>query len=367
MYPLTTEQPWARNQWYAAAWSSEVSDQPIERTILGQRVLLYRTSSGAAAALAGLCPHRFMPLVKGVRSGDTIECPYHGMTFGADGECLTGPAGAVPAGRLRSFPAIELGPLVWIWTGENSEPGLAPDLAQCGIDAEGWRADANGTMHFDARYMLLVDNLFDLSHISWVHSSLLGKPSICTRKPTVEQDDALLTFERREVGPVDPFTQYLFPEVVGPIEATLSTRMFSPGVITALGPSVSEAEGSPRAGEHLGDVHFVHIITPETAHSTMVYSVVTRNFRLDDDDLSAGLCAQNKAVLSQDKEVAEAIEAGLGSADTNNERSYRTDRGGIEARRIISALILAELADETSPALAVPRNTIPALSVPEAS
>ena len=345
MYPLKHGPLWPRNQWYIAGWASEFGETPIERTILGERVLLLRSQSGTATTLAGLCPHRFMPLVKGERVGDHIECAYHGMTFNGDGHCTKGPAGSLASGgaRLKRYEAVEQGPLVWVWMGDGAaDMAKMPDTSRCGIATAGWRADPNGTMHFAARYMLMVDNLFDLSHISWVHASLLGKPSICAEPAIVSREDCILRADRHEIGPVDDFSRFLFPECVGPVQQTLGTEFLGPGLITAVGPWVREAEGSPLSGKDWGQLHFVHGITPETATTTHVYSLVTRNFRRDDEGLSAAMCAQNKAVLAQDCEIAGLIEAGLADADTLSELSFRTDHGGIEARRLIQSLIDAE-------------------------
>ena len=346
MYPLKDGPLWPRNQWYIAGWSSEFGEAPIERTILGERVILFRGEIGTATVLAGLCPHRFMPLVKGVRVGDSIECAYHGMTFVGDGICTKGPAGSPASGtaRLKRYETIEQGPLVWVWMGDGAaDPAKMPDTARCGIAIEGWRADPNGTMHFAARYMLMVDNLFDLSHIAWVHASLLGKPPICAEPAVVSREDCILRADRHEIGAVDDFTRFLFPECVGPVQQTLGTEFLGPGLITAVGPWVREAEGSPLAGKDWGQLHFVHGITPETATTTNIYSLVTRNFRIDDEALSAAMCGQNKAVLAQDCEIAGLIEARLGEADTASELSFRSDHGGIEARRLIQSLIDAEI------------------------
>jgi phenylpropionate dioxygenase-like ring-hydroxylating dioxygenase large terminal subunit len=345
MYPLNDGPLWPRNQWYIAGWATEFGEMPIERTILGERLLLFRTQSGVATVLAGLCPHRFMPLVKGARTGDQIECAYHGMTFDGDGICTKGPADSPPGGttRLKHFAIFEQGPLVWVWMGDSvADPAKMPDTSRCGIATDGWRADPNGAMHFAARYMLIVDNLFDLSHIAWVHASLLGKPAICAEPAVVSREDCILRADRHEIGPVDDFSRFLFPECVGPVQQTLGTEFLGPGLITAVGPWVRETKGSPLAGKDWGQIHFVHGITPETATTTNVYSLVTRNFRLDDEALSAAMCAQNKAVLAQDCELAGVIEAGLESADTASERSFRSDHGGIEARRLFQSLIDAE-------------------------
>ena len=68
-----------RNCWYVAAWSSELSQVPISRKILGESVVLFRRQSGEAVALEDRCCHRGMPLTHGDVDGDIIRCPYPGQ------------------------------------------------------------------------------------------------------------------------------------------------------------------------------------------------------------------------------------------------------------------------------------------------
>src|ERR1700730_7109914 len=77
-----------RNAWYPAAWSRDVAYSLTARRILGQRVVLYRTGTGAIAALEDACPHRLAPLSMGRLKGDAVECGYHGMTFDGSGQCV---------------------------------------------------------------------------------------------------------------------------------------------------------------------------------------------------------------------------------------------------------------------------------------
>ena len=56
------------------------------------------------AALRDQCPHRFAPLRLGSVSDGILQCPYHGLAFGADGECVRNPQGPVPkAARVRAY------------------------------------------------------------------------------------------------------------------------------------------------------------------------------------------------------------------------------------------------------------------------
>jgi Rieske [2Fe-2S] domain/Vanillate O-demethylase oxygenase C-terminal domain len=57
-----------RNCWYAAAWSKDLSDKPLAKTFLGEKVVLFRTASGQPAALADKCCHRAAPLSHGSRA-----------------------------------------------------------------------------------------------------------------------------------------------------------------------------------------------------------------------------------------------------------------------------------------------------------
>ena len=86
MYPFKYESSIVKNRWYIAAFASEITREPMERTLLNLPVVMYRKESGAPVAMYGLCPHRYYPLAKGRVKGDAIVCGYHGFTFADTGE-----------------------------------------------------------------------------------------------------------------------------------------------------------------------------------------------------------------------------------------------------------------------------------------
>lgn len=177
MYPFKNGQTFVRNRWYLAGFSDEISRQPIERTILGKPVVMYRTQAGAPIALYGLCPHRYFPLAKGWVDGDSIVCGYHAFAFAADGKCVSIPSQGTAAGFCQpSYPLRETGELCWIWMGDpdRCDPALIPPVEDFGLGLPGWRFSSANHFTIKARAQLLIDNLMDLTHLPYLHHHVSG-------------------------------------------------------------------------------------------------------------------------------------------------------------------------------------------------
>src|SRR5689334_24903076 len=98
-----------RNQWYVAAYSQEVGDDLLGRTICGEPIVLYRTGDGTAVGLADRCVHRRYPLSLSGRDGDRIVCGYHGFTYEPSGACVYVPAQTrvPPPARVPSYQVVD--------------------------------------------------------------------------------------------------------------------------------------------------------------------------------------------------------------------------------------------------------------------
>jgi len=348
MYPLDTKAPWPLNQWYIAAFGEEIVDRIIPRTILGERIVLFRDSAGEAHALSGVCPHRMMPMELGSVQDDRLVCGYHGLAFDLSGQCAASPtAGTPPNCALRVFPVLEAGPLIWIWPGD---PALAaqtplPDQASIGIGAEGWETDCVQRLDLEARAQILIDNLFDLSHFGFVHASILGSGGIALVEPQIEDRDGRLIVARTYAdAPTDPYHRFLHPGIGDRMTVRVETELLGVGLINAGGPAWN---GASTDAPRLGQMNFIHGITPATPTTCHYWSILTRDFRIGDQALTGALIAQNKAVLNQDVEVLEAIEALLGSGcPLPAEISMKPDAGALRARlRMIQMIRNDEPAD----------------------
>jgi vanillate O-demethylase monooxygenase subunit len=193
-----------QDYWYAVAWDHEIKRTPFGRIVCGEPIVLYRQTSGALSAFEDCCPHRLLPLSKGLLQGEHLVCKYHGLRFDHCGNCvwMPGQEGIHNEARLRIYPVAEKHRFVWVWIGDS---GLAdekriPDLSWCSDPA--WVFEGS-TYHLKCNYQLLVDNLMDLSHETFVHPSSIGQHEIL-EAPIKVTSDATSVRVTRWMHNIDP-------------------------------------------------------------------------------------------------------------------------------------------------------------------
>src|SRR5262245_18646292 len=170
-----------RNAWYAAGFSDEFGRQLTARTYLNEAVVIYRTRDGRPVAFEDRCAHRRLPLSMGRLTDDNVECGYHGLVYDCGGNCVKIPGQSresVPAGGGRpTYPLRSRHCCLWIWMGEPAlaYPALIPDFGA--LEAPG-TARHRIKLHLDCNFQLVVDNLLDLSHLAYVHSTTTGNASM---------------------------------------------------------------------------------------------------------------------------------------------------------------------------------------------
>jgi phenylpropionate dioxygenase-like ring-hydroxylating dioxygenase large terminal subunit len=166
------------NFWYAAEWSHSITDKPVRVKMLGQSFVLWRDANGAAHCLVGACIHRGGALADGQVLGCTIECPYHGWRFDADGRCTRIPAlGASaqipPRARLDSYPVQERYGIVFVFLGDLPEAERPPLMSIPQWEDPKYRFTFRGDT-IRGNYLRGLENAVDVSHTEFVHSHLMG-------------------------------------------------------------------------------------------------------------------------------------------------------------------------------------------------
>ncbi|MDR6511590.1 vanillate O-demethylase monooxygenase subunit [Novosphingobium capsulatum] len=347
MYPLSVEQPYPRQQWWVAAYSSEVSRELLARDILGEPVIIYRTEAGEAVALAGICPHRAFPLSKGCVVGDAVQCGYHGFQFRADGECQHVPSqtGVPQNARLRAYPLIEDAGLIWIWTGgpDGADPSLMPDLHSLGLGREDWAVEQHPLATVGARYTLLIENLLDLSHVTFIHHRTIpaGEKVASIPVEVIETESSLTVQRRGENLPLNPLLALQFPQQSAAVHQHFDAEYLGPCLIRTGGAMYDAV-----SGQLLGVQNYLHFLTP-AGPSRLHYLVnTTRSFGVDRPELGDMQVVMGAKIQPEDIEAIEAIEQVLQSGATLPRGiSARVDTGALKVRRRLEVQIRSESQD----------------------
>lgn len=326
-----------RDAWYALAWSEEVTREPLERRLDDAPIVLYRQSDGTAIGLEGTCPHRGYPLALGRVRGDTIECGYHGITFDGAGTCVAVPGGgrAPQAMRIGALPLIERGGLIWAWPGD-------PARADPKLCVERWLADpAYASVHFtkivESRASLLIENLMDLTHETFIHADTIGDQHIPAQPLETQAFDDHVRASRT-MPDVEPAPFYRKFGVSGSVDRGQIAEFWSPGLCLIHTSIRPHTPGQPTITWTT-----IHGVTPETAGRTRYHFAVARNFALGDAAVDAMLLEGSHKVLDEDVAALDAQERSLQRLPPERvELSVASDAGALAARKLLARQLRVE-------------------------
>ena len=333
---------WVSNAWYVAAWDAEVDGAPLARTICGVPMVLYRKLDRAVVALRDACPHRLLPLSLGLREGDSIRCRYHGLKLGPEGIAEEMPLRSDPVNRgvcAESFVTAERHRFVWVWVGNRAlaDPALIPDLWAC--SAPGWVFDG-GYTRVAADYRLMIDNLMDLTHETYVHAGSIGQPEILDA-PIEAQVRADGVFVSRWMPGIEapPFWRDAL-KADGRVDRWQVCRFLLPAAVM-IDVGVAPVGAGATLDSHDQGVRgmVVDFMTPESETSHHYFWGMARNFDIGDAGFTARFKRQQGGVFAEDKAILEAQQASIAANPELRLTAYRIDEGGVRARQMIARAI----------------------------
>ncbi|MCA0301711.1 MAG: aromatic ring-hydroxylating dioxygenase subunit alpha [Proteobacteria bacterium] len=332
------------NQWYCAAFSTELGQQPLARTICDRQIVLYRGEGGRAVALTDRCPHRKAPLSGGRVLGDNIECPFHGMLFAPDGSCVDIPCQRAipPAANVRSFPVVERHGHVWLWPGSAPpDEGLVPDMH--------WLVDpalsaVNGVMEIACNYLAALDNLLDDTHLSFVHRNTIGTPKIVKADIDIEGDADWVGFARWTLDTPPSAMHAMAGGFTTNVDRWFNVRFTKPSTVLIDVGSAPVGSGAPQGNRASGISLFSNgTVTPSTPATCLYFWHTARTFKVGDAAFSTSLRAHMEETFIEDKEILEAVQRNRAcDAEKLPDLNLAGDAVTVRARRIIAALVEKE-------------------------
>ncbi|WP_445219671.1 Rieske 2Fe-2S domain-containing protein [Bradyrhizobium sp. Pa8] len=349
---MNAPKPFPLNAWYAAAWSHEIARELSARTICGKNVVLYRRTDGIITALEDACWHRLLPLSLGHLKGDDVMCGYHGLVFNSAGRCSYMPAQKTinPSACVRAYPVAERHRLVWLWPGDPAlaDPAKIPDFHW--NDGKQWVGEGGTFYQLKCDYRLVVDNLMDLTHETYVHAGSIGDEAI-TAAPfdvTHTDDTATMTRWMIDIEP-PPFwgRQLARP---GRVDRWQVVTFQAPSVVVGdVGVALTNT-GAPQGDRSQGvSGAFLAAITPETETSCHYFWNFVRDYRKDDVQLTKELQLAHvnggAGVYDQDHRILEAQQAAIDKNPRSPFYDLNIDAGALWARRLIDRMMTNEQAN----------------------
>jgi vanillate O-demethylase monooxygenase subunit len=337
-----------KNAWYVAATQNEIDEKPLGRKICNEAIVLFRGTDGQVAALEDFCPHRGAPLSLGRVCEGKLVCGYHGLEMGCDGKTV-----AMPGQRVRGFPAIRAYPAVerygfiWVWPGDAAQADPARIHHLEWADNPEW-AYGGGLYHVDCDYRLMIDNLMDLTHETYVHSTSIGQKEIDeTPTSTKVEGDEVVTSRFMENISAPPFWQmalrnHELPENQ-PVDRWQICRFSPPShVLIEVGVALAGKGGYHADPKEKVSSVVVDFITPETETSIWYFWGMARCFRPQDRALTASIKEGQGRIFAEDMEMLELQQKNLLARPERRLLALNIDAGGVQSRKVLDRLIAEE-------------------------
>ncbi|WP_199620297.1 aromatic ring-hydroxylating dioxygenase subunit alpha [Paenibacillus alkalitolerans] len=311
-------------EWHPVAFSKEVREKPVGAVVMGERIVVFRTSQGIKA-LKDLCIHRGAALSLGKKQGDEIVCPYHGWRYDGAGQCTHIPQQcenrAIPAkARAVPYACTEAYGIVWVClNGDGNADASLPSYPE--YDDANYRTVHCGPYYLEASVPRVVENFLDVGHLAFLHEGFLGDPAY----PEIS-DYKVRKLEDRIVS--DEIAVYQ-PDPDGR-GMPVTTRY----IYEILKPTVARLKKTDPASREVFSMLFA--VLPDGPLSSKAFINVSRNYGFDIPDEQFERFQQ--LILNQDSSVVESQRPELLPLDLQAELHLPADRMSIAYRKWLGEL-----------------------------
>ncbi len=154
------------------AFVKEPGGVPRRVRLLGEDLVLFRTTRGEVGLVGAYCSHRLAPLFFGHIEADGIRCPYHGWKYAPGGKCIEMPN--VPPEQQFSdmirhpgYPCAEHGGIIWTYMGASKELPALPEFEYTMVPEDQRRYRL---FRSEGNYLQVLEGGIDPTHVMWLHS-----------------------------------------------------------------------------------------------------------------------------------------------------------------------------------------------------
>ncbi len=168
------EERYARG-WHCLGLAADYTEKPTLLKNFGTALVAYRGEDGQVHILDAFCPHMGGNLSLGEVCGNSLVCPFHHWSWGADGVCDNIPYAKKipPEAVIRSWPTTEENKLLFVWHDHEGKPPI-PEQCIERIDecfSDDWSVWQLGYQVIHTNCRELIDNMGDAAHFGPVHDA----------------------------------------------------------------------------------------------------------------------------------------------------------------------------------------------------
>lgn len=207
-----------RRYWQPIAAVPDLDREEVLRVrVLGEDLVLYKTTRGQMGLVQERCPHRSASLGYGIPDEEGIHCPYHGWYFNPEGSCLAQPYDDAENPdntfkdkiQITAYKVAEMAGMIWAYLG----PGPAPALPRFEYLA---RNDLSRNIQWTilpCNWLQVMENSMDPAHFEWLHANRMnytarrhGRPPVMRPGRTLELAFDVFEFgiQKRRIVEGDP-------------------------------------------------------------------------------------------------------------------------------------------------------------------
>jgi phenylpropionate dioxygenase-like ring-hydroxylating dioxygenase large terminal subunit len=197
-----------------------------------------------------------------------------------------------------------------------------------------------------ANYQLVIDNLLDLSHTSYLHEGVLGNADTVESEITVEQDGDDVVVGRHATNSTPPgmFAPF-WPNHPPRVDKFTKMRWMAPSTLR-LFTGICKIGAVPESGT---GYNAIHMLTPQSERSTLYHFTAVRFGVMTTDekvnrDLQERIAKMRRfAFAEQDAPMIEAQQRMIENAMTPlNPVILAVDVGPVRYKRVLNKLLEAE-------------------------
>jgi phthalate 4,5-dioxygenase len=164
-----------RRYWLPILLDREVAEpdgEPVRVSLLGEKLVAFRDTSGRIGLLDEFCPHRRTSLWLGRNEECGLRCVYHGWKFDVNGACveqMNEPEPFAEKVRITSYPTCDVGGVIWAYLGPKELLPPAPNFAWTQVPASHRHVSK---VIEECNWLQALEGGIDTSHAPILHRTL---------------------------------------------------------------------------------------------------------------------------------------------------------------------------------------------------